>query len=258
MQGGWGKILGYGFGTMAMAVATANCGARAPSDFDSESVISGSCSVEKDQRGTFMAKVSVFPLRVRADSAFSGLERQAIEQAVSQWNSLGRSLIGQNFFTLGYTQLSEHYYNSDPSDCSDDGWGDANSFSIVRETSSRRWEKLRFSDSIPAATLRCFSRGRVDHQVVITYMKIVDPAQFGSVIIHELGHTLGLDHSCTTEAGTDKFRACVGLPETHPYHQAVMFPTLRSRRSPFENPEIKSSLGTNDTQRTGCLYGAVR
>jgi hypothetical protein len=258
MLGGWGNILGYGLGAMGLALVASGCGSLAPGDFDSESVINASCGVEQDQRGTFMAKVEGFPLLVRADSSFAGLERMAIEQAVSEWNNFGRTLVGQNLFVLEYAQPSETFHRADPRDCSTEGWGNAGTFSIVRETSTRRWRELTFTDAIPAATMRCYASGRVEHQVVMAYMKVVDPAQFGSIIIHELGHALGLDHSCTSEGGSEKFRACAGLPETHLYRQAVMYPTLRSRRSPFENPEIKSGLGANDTLRTSCLYGTAR
>jgi hypothetical protein len=116
--------------------------------------------------------------------------------------------------------------------------------------------------SIPAATLRCFAHGKVDHQVMLAYLNGgsvgADSVHFGSVVVHELGHTLGLDHSCMLGAGSDKFRACAGLPESHLYHQAVMFPTLRARRSRFEQPEIKNQLRDNDVRRSSCLYGTPR
>jgi hypothetical protein len=63
-----------------------------------------------------------------------------------------------------------------------------------------------------------------------------------SLVVHELGHMLGLDHSCTGSA-------CASAPEA--YRTAVMYPSLG-----FDgmNGRIRRDLGTNDQQRANCLY----
>jgi hypothetical protein len=82
----------------------------------------------------------------------------------------------------------------------------------------------------------------------------VDSSQFSSVVIHELGHSLGLDHSCVEAKGSTKFRSCVGLSEDDPYREAVMYPSLRARASLSDQPEIKDLLRPNDSMRASCLY----
>lgn len=255
MFGVWGKFSDLGIWICAgICFAAAGCSQSSSEPFDAESVLTPSCQVSQDQRQSFMAKVSPFPLQLNADAAFTDNERAGIESAVTQWNGLGQQLIGQNFFNLQYTQLASSFHSADPRDCSVDSFGSSQVFSIVRENSATRWQNMGFSNSIPGATIRCFSGKQVSHQVVMVFINIIDPMQFSSVFLHELGHSLGLDHSCTGGAGSEKFISCMGLPEYHPYHLAVMFPSLRARRTPIEDPEIKDSLRDNDILRTQCLY----
>lgn len=241
--------------SLGVLFGEAGCAEALNDDFDSESVINSSCPVAHDQRGSFMAKVASFPLHIRADEAFSDAERANVASAVAQWNAYGQQLRGEDFFELQFVALSSSYHAEDPRDCSKDGLGTADTFSIVREASAKRWRGLGFTDSIPGATLRCFSGKQVRRQVVMTYITVVDPAQFESVVLHELGHTLGLDHSCASGTGQGKFVSCSGLSDLHPYHLAVMFPSLRMRGAYYEPPEIKNELRDNDEVRTACLYG---
>ena len=71
-----------------------------------------------------------------------------------------------------------------------------------------------------------------------------------SVVLHELGHLIGLQHSC-------EFRTQPGMPDCRKkdlplnYKEAVMFPYPR-----FNNNQglIKNKLRHNDKQRSACLY----
>jgi hypothetical protein len=254
MDGGWGGVQAIaflaGFGILSGATACSSSEA-----FDPDSVITSSCSVAKDQRGSFMAKVGPFPLHLKVDSTFVANERIGIETAVAQWNVLAGTLGYPGFFELQYSAFTSEVRSADPRDCEAKGFGAQDTFSILRETSAERWTGLGFNNSVPGATLRCYRSSWVDHQVVLLYATVIDPQQFSSVILHELGHSLGLDHSCVNVHGRERFVGCSGLAENHPYRQAVMFPLLRSRRSASEQPEIKDWLRENDSLRTGCLYG---
>jgi hypothetical protein len=271
-MGGWGKfrsnplralvpIASLAVSASLLAVSAADlagCGAGA-GDFDSEAVISEGCHVASDQRGSFMAKVKGLPLHIQADSGFTSEERAGIARAVATWNAFGQAQVGGDYFTLAFVDLPSSRHSADPKDCSGSDWGTADTFSIVRETSESRWNReLQFGNSIPAATLRCFSHSRVAHQVILTYTRIIDPLQLESIVLHELGHSIGLDHSCTSDDSSPKYRSCDGLDETHPYHLAVMYPTLRARSRPTGEPEIKEALMDNDELRASCLYGAPR
>jgi hypothetical protein len=72
-----------------------------------------------------------------------------------------------------------------------------------------------------------------------------------SIILHELGHVLGLNHSCegTAKAGTPNCNDTALPPD---YSLASMFPSFGFDQTGAG--QIKQSLGANDQSRANCLY----
>ncbi len=221
----------------------------------------------QDQRASYMAPIpSDRTARLFLDSRFQDQPalKDAVLRAVESWNALGRELMGRQFFRVEMGS-SVAPGPSTQSEC-DAVQGDAGAFAILLDDSdasqaSSRWRSLGLLTTNPGVTIRCYnseSRSLVK-QVVLVHAKY-GRAQMESVVLHELGHALGLDHSCSGGAGAKDFIACSGVSGAHhPYRKAVMYPELLAGSAAI--PEMsrggvdhKESLQTNDRERTACRY----
>jgi hypothetical protein len=221
---------------------------------DSNPIAGKNCpSLSSDQIASFMDSLKQNSAPIIADRNFTSDEQTAIQTAVNKWNQLGSSNLNLTFFKLSFGSIPEDARNADPRTCTSDTQT-SNQFYIIKETSQTHWASLGFNDHTPGATLRCQGGNQLIKQVVMIDTPIIDPEQFLSVVLHELGHSTGLDHSCTDSQGVANFRWCGDLPETHPYRQAVMFPSLELRASPSDQPQIKENIQPNDSERVECLY----
>jgi hypothetical protein len=203
-----------------------------------------------------MARVSTLPLNVTIDSQFTSAQQGQIIQAFLGWNQYGQSIGRGDFFHWTVGSISGDLKTSDPHDCS--AWSsDSSTFSILRETSNSHWQTIGFSSQIPGATIRCTSGNSLDHQVIMVFPDLVDSSQLGRVLIHELGHSVGLDHSCKDGAGTSDFAGCSGLAQNNPYHQAVMYPWLQkptfTPNGVQSNSATQVQLQSNDRSRARCI-----
>lgn len=205
-----------------------------------------------------MARVPTFPIPVRIDSAFSWDEAEQAKLAIATWNDFGHTLIGQDFYTI-VTDGEDfpEYVRSE--DCgASQASGDSNVLVLMRATrrNQRGIERVPSPANAVGITYRCTEGDQAQRQLTVINVDRVGPSQVGSVVLHELGHGLGLDHSCDgNNGGRADFRGCFGIPLGHPYHLAVMYPTLQVNGSSEGGPEIKNELTQNDMDRLACRYG---
>jgi hypothetical protein len=192
-----------------------------------------------------MAQVVSFPLAVIADSHFDPVERDTIQKAVDAWNSLGQSVAGHDVFELAFTDVPDRFRNMDPHSCDND-LGSPIEFRLIKETSMDHWDAMGLGEGIPGATIRCSSGGLVNGQVIYVYPDLVPQGDFMHVVTHELGHSFGLDHSCSQSEGDGDFVDCADLSLDSPYRSALMYPWL---------PEMSSqatdwTMGSDDDTST--------
>jgi hypothetical protein len=219
--------------------------------------VAESCTgLPADQKESLMAPLGwSAPVEVSLDSRFTQQERFAIEEALEAWNAFGTRLRGRALFVTKISQVRSQDLPGAETDCDFDGSDEAR-FKIIKEDTYTRWRGFGLSGRNPAVTIRCQRGGALARQVVLINTMLTAPPQLTSVALHELGHAAGLDHSCELSGGTRGYAGCSGIPDEHPYRQAVMFPTLRSNPASGEF-ELKPDLRSNDRLRAACLYSGA-
>lgn len=251
---------------------TACTGDRAPKD-ESGTVITNltDCNLPEDQGdGSFQGKWESTPISIFLDRNFyivnEGQEASAVKRAIYTWNDWA-GLKGIEVLSLQKDEESRGITRGvlfpDISDCNQASItnafpGQVGVFRVQKggEGKNERESCSNDSNRLLGTGIQGRTDWRIENGVISAASILVNFEEFNapgeieidveSLLLHELGHVLGLLHSCNGGGG-DRTTSpdCGSAPSG--YLNAVMFPFLLEQ-------EERRSLQQNDYDRINCLY----
>ena len=213
------------------------------------------CVVNSDQSSLFKGHWSTHPVPLAVElNDFSDSEISAIQASIASWNSFFQASKGFQLYLSGSSSLAVINNSgtriTSATACSQaviNSNGFTNKIKIYKTTSG--WS---YGSAVMALTSLCpVSTGSSYRSLISAVMEVNYQNYFvagkplpdlQSIVTHELGHMLGLDHSCNGAACSNA---------SQDYIDAIMYPSLG-----FDgiNGRIKQEIKKNDQQRANCLY----
>lgn len=228
-------LAGCGFAPSGNSGSSAKTGAQTGSSSVTASQQDGQqdeadegCSLPNDQLRSLEKGRRSYPLQILIDDRLDAEEIVDVWTAAQKWNEVSPD---QPFFEVEQGPIP-FQVRQQPKSCHN-----VPPYVYIFRSGKEDLD-------IPGFTLSCQAQmGWNLHSIQIESNR----QQFLSVVLHEMGHALGLGHSCAQGAVVGKdYRDCKTLVRNHPYFKAVMYPAIP------EN-EVRENLQKNDRQRARCL-----
>lgn len=220
---------------------------------------SDKCSMDPAQVGTLAESVARLPVKVSIDAGWKLEELEVIEQAVGTWNEFSMASLGRPLFELRPMQPAEPMCLNDMTELHKFCDSGLDGLWILPVLTDYHWRSMGFTQMDLGATRRCSTGrdGKPPSMVVVINWTEKRGSILGAVALHELGHVLGLKHTCAHGAGGEV--RCSGLGEDHPYMMSVMAPnfyvnTIRRGQDQAYYSGAEMVLSSNDIERAFCLY----
>jgi hypothetical protein len=212
-----------------------------------------------DQYDSYMMPIftSAVPAEIRnsgipvyIDHQFTSVQQQSLVKALQQWNTILLQKNGHRIFQIQTEPLMNGVMPETLADCS---FGVSEyQYAILLTRDDAKWASYGMNSMTPAITIRCSDDTKVFKQATIINANLSPDDLIHSIALHEVGHAMGLDHSCTSEEGRDHYLNCSALSESHPYRKAIMYPSISEQASLNLD---KQALNPNDQERAACILG---
>lgn len=246
---------------MAMGIAAPSC---APSLDDKVETIY-QCDLPTEQSKTLSARwrKTVIPLSFKSGD-FSSSEMTAIMDAADRWNSHYMKTQGIAVFDYGS--------RSSPRMSTVAKAASICSYTLINNSTGQFQGSVVIYkhttwpySAVDAIALTSFCKTAAS-PLSNMYMAIMEvnyqyffvsgrrQPDLASIFVHELGHLLGLDHSCSAST-KEGFPNCNDSSLNQAYYDAIMFPTVFFDSSGVGQSRVQ--LQVNDQSRANCLYGGT-
>ncbi|MCC7440745.1 MAG: hypothetical protein IT285_03870 [Bdellovibrionales bacterium] len=218
--------------------------------------------LESDQQATVTARWPLTPIPLAWHTTFNASETAAMVSAAKTWNKFYKESRGFDLFDHGGGRKASTNVNNVCSAAAIvSGTEYTGNVMILKRTD---WPgtgshgsgviALTTVCSLPIGgePLKRISNGIIESNYENFFISNKPLPDTESIYLHEMGHLIGMDHSCAINSNSQGVPDCNDLNDSHPYFVAVLFPSIFFPDG--QNGEERRVLQANDMGRANCLY----